>query len=86
MNPAAKAYQDLCERVARMTLEEKREFYLEHFAWLVSISTPDLFWRVRVMCTSRSMEEQVGAEFCAELLDMVNGHIALREMGVLQQQ
>lgn len=86
MHPAAKAYQALCARVAQMTLEEKREFYLEHFAWLVSVSTPDLFWRVRVMCTSPSMVDQVGEDFCNELLDVVNGHIALREMGMVKMQ
>jgi hypothetical protein len=86
MNPAAKAYQELCDRVAQMTIEEKREFYMEHFAWLVSVSGPDLFWRVRVMCSTPYMLENMGAEYCAQLLDMVNGHIALREMGLIEKQ
>ncbi len=86
MNPTAKAYKELCERVARMSVEEKRAFYLEHFQWLVSVSSPELFGRVRVMCMAQSMIDQVGAEFCQQLLDMVNGHIALREMGMLKRK
>ncbi len=86
MNPAAKWYKQLCEDVAKMTVEEKREFYLEHFAWLARISNRTMLKQLRLMCTSGCMVEELGAEHCARLVEVVDGHIALREMGLADSE
>jgi hypothetical protein len=85
MNPAAKWYKQLCEDVSKMTVEERREFYLEHFAWLARVSSTDMLKQLRKMAATESMVRQVGAEHCAKLVEVVDGHIALREMGIVDK-
>lgn len=69
-----------------MSVEERREFYLNHFAWLASVSNPERLGQLREMCLTQSMVDQVGAEHCAKLVEVVEGNIALRELGLNPKQ